>query len=361
MEHQMQHLHDPAEARTLALAIVDTLPEPFLVLDDELRVLVASRCFYEIFEENPKTVHGQSFFGLGGGHWNDPVLRSLLDMVVPQDTSIEGFELERYFKHLGKRTMVLNARRIQNQDGGSRTILLAIKDITPRRLIEQEKEQLLKHTEELLAQQKTLLREMRHRIANSLQIIASILLLKARSVASEETKNELQDAHQRVMSVAAVQSHLHASGGIEQIDIGAYLTKLTEGLAASMIGPNQKIDIAVQADEGTLPTSLAVSIGLIVTELIINALKYAFPKAHGGARIRVTFEKAGTNWKVTVADNGAGRRDTGAATISTGLGTAIISALAKQMDAQISEVSSPMGLSVEVTHAIFVSHLSRAA
>ena len=102
--------------------------------------------------------------------------------------------------------------------------MLAIKDITARRLSEEEKAQLLEHTEKLLEQQGTLLREMRHRIANSLQIIASILLLKASSVSSEETKTELRDAHQRVMSVAAVQSHLHDVEGIEQIDMGAYLT-----------------------------------------------------------------------------------------------------------------------------------------
>src|SRR3954454_13201304 len=102
-------------------------------------------------------------------------------------------------------------------------------DITERREVEQEKQRLLEHTEELLEQQKTLLREMRHRIANSLQIIASILLLKAGAVSSEETKNELRAAHQRVMSVATVQGHLQASDGIEEIEMGPYLKKLGAG------------------------------------------------------------------------------------------------------------------------------------
>ena len=80
---------------------------------------------------------------------------------------------------------------------------------------------------------------MEHRVANSLQIIASILLLKARAVTSEETRQHLQDAHQRVMSVAAVQSHLHASEGIDQIEVGSYLTKLCGSLASSMVGEGQ--------------------------------------------------------------------------------------------------------------------------
>ena len=220
---------------------------------------------------------------------------------------------------------------------------------------------MLEHTEQLLEQQRTLLREMRHRIANSLQIIASILLLKAGSVTSEETKNELRAAHQRVMSVATVQSHLHASDGIEEIEMGPYLTKLSAGLASSMVGPKQHIDIAVAASAGALPTSHAVSLGLIVTELIMNAIKYAFPQARASARIRVTFEKAKSDWKLTVSDNGVGRLQNAESDTSTGLGTALIGALAKQLNAQISETSSPKGLSVAVTRSTFDSQLPVAA
>src|SRR6476469_9537159 len=272
-QNQMRELHDRAEAQALALAIVDTLPEPFLILDDTLHLLAASRCFYEVFGEDAAKAHGRSLFDLSDGQWDIPGLRRLLTSVVPQHTAVEGFEFEQTFAHLGKRTIQLNALPIRDESGGSRMVLLAIKDITERRVAEQEKQRLLEHTEELLEQQRTLLREMRHRIANSLQIIASILLLKAGSVSSEETKNELRAAHQRVMSVATVQGHLQTSDGIEQIEIGPYLTKLATGLASSMVGPKQSIDIKVVSDTGTLPTSHAVSLGLIVTELIMNAVK----------------------------------------------------------------------------------------
>jgi len=356
----MKQLHSLAEAQTLALAIVDTLPEPFLVLDEELHVQAGSRCFYDVFKEDPQQAHGRSLFELGDGHWDIPGLRTLLETVVPEHTSVEGFEFEQDFRHIGKRTVQLNAHPIQDDSDSGRMMLVSIRDITSHRLAAQEREELLEHAEELLEQQKTLLREMRHRIANSLQIIASILLMKAGSVSSEETKNELRDAHQRVMSVATVQSHLHEVEGIEQIDMGAYLTKLSAGLASSMISPKQNIRISVAADEGTLPTSHAVSLGLIVTELIINSIKYAFPTVRDSARIRVTFEKARADWKLTVADNGNGRRQAGPAK-SAGLGTALVSALAKQLDATISEVSTDEGLAVEVTRATFASHLPRAA
>ena len=356
----MQQFDNLADAQTLALAIVDTFPEPFLVLDEKLRVRAASRCFYEVFREDPKLAHGRSFFELGGGRWDVPALRQGLETVLRDHAAIDGLELEDDCPGAGCRTMLLGARLVRYEESSSPTILLAFKDITERRLVEREKEALLEHTEDLLAQHQTLLREMEHRIANSLQIIASILLLKAGAVASEETRDELRDAHQRVMSVAAVQSHLHASGGIDHIDIGAYLTKLSAGLAASMIGPYQGIEIEVIADRGTLQTSHAVSLGLIVTELIINAIKYAFPTARAGARILVSFEVDAADWKLTVLDNGCGRSaDT--ATGSSGLGTAIVGALAKQLQARIEEASGPNGLRVEVTHATFSPRLPIAA
>lgn len=357
----MKPIHDLAEAQALALAIVDTLPEPFLVLDDTLHLLAGSRCFYEVFDEDPAKARGRSLFELSGGQWDIPGLHQLPAAVIPEQAAMGGFEFEQDFAKLGRRTFQLNALPIRDEGGSSRMVLLAIKDITDRRIVEQEKQKLLEHTEELLEQQRTLLREMQHRIANSLQIIASILLLKAGSVSSEETKSELRAAHQRVMSVAAVQRQLNASHGIEQIEMGPYLTKLSEGLASSMVGPRQSIDIVVAASEGALPSSHAVSVGLIVTELIMNAIKHAFPKAHASARIRVTFEMAKSDWKLTVSDNGFGRLHTENSKGSTGLGTALIAALAKQLNAQISEASLPKGFTVDVTRSTFESHLPVAA
>ena len=146
----MQEVHDRAEAQALALAIVDTLPEPFLVLDDTLHLLAGSRCFYEVFGENAAKAHGRSLFDLSDGQWDIPGLRQLLVSVVPQHTALENFEFEQTFAHLGKRTIQLNALPIRDDGGESRMVLLAIKDITERRVAEQEKQRLLEHTEELL-------------------------------------------------------------------------------------------------------------------------------------------------------------------------------------------------------------------
>lgn len=104
----------------------------------------------------------------------------------------------------------------------------------------------------------------------------------ARTVESEETRLHLRDAHDRVMSVATVQQQLQGSAHGEAIELGPYLSRLCETLAASMIGDSRSISVKVEADSGTALSGDAVSIGLMTTELVINALKHAFPGGGSG-------------------------------------------------------------------------------
>ena len=202
---------------------------------------------------------------------------------------------------------------------------------------------------------------MQHRVANSLQIIASILLIKARTVQSEETRLQLEDAHKRVLSVAAVQQHLQVSGRGAPIEIGNYLTKLCETLAQSMIGDSRPISLKVEADAGTVVSHQAVSIGLIVTELVMNALKHAFPDDKKNAAILVSYKVSDTDWKLTVSDNGAGKPDPNPSRKKGGLGTSLVKSLAKQLDAQVAIASDAHGTAVTITHATFKSQPLKAA
>ncbi|MDB5709434.1 MAG: histidine kinase [Sphingomonas bacterium] len=343
------------DAQVLALAIVNTIPDPFLVLDEELHVLAASRAFYEVFRVDVAETKGRSLFALGDGQWNIPALRPLLETIIPDRVAMDGFEVEHDFPGLGPRIMLLNARKVIYEDSPAITILLAFRDVTDIRAIEAEKAALLARAEQLLGQKQMLLEEMRHRVANSLQIIASILLLKARAVASDETRAHLKDAHLRVMSVATVQHHLHTVDGIAEIEVAPYLNKLCAGLTASMIGEASPIAMDVVADAGMAESATAVSLGLIVTELVINAIKYAFPGGKADARILVRYERNQADWKLTISDNGVGQDGTAATSGGSGLGTTIIEALAKQLAAVVEISSGPGGLSTSVTRASFTS------
>ncbi|TIM16667.1 MAG: histidine kinase, partial [Mesorhizobium sp.] len=135
------------DAQTLAQAIVNTITEPFLVLDEQFRVLAASRSFYNTFEVDPQQTQGSLLYALGDGQWDIPALRLLLETIIPAKTAMDDFEVEHDFPQIGRRTMLLNARKVLYDHSPAITILLAFNDITARRIIEREKEELLGRTE----------------------------------------------------------------------------------------------------------------------------------------------------------------------------------------------------------------------
>jgi two-component sensor histidine kinase len=347
------------DAGTLAQAIVDTVREPLLVLDKDLRVLAASRSFYLTFKVAPTDTQGRLLYALGDGQWDIPRLRLLLEKIVPEQGVMDDYEVEHQFPGIGRRTMLLNAREVFYEGNSHTTLLLGIEDVTERRALEREKDELLRQKDAFLREKDMLLEELQHRVANSLQIIAAIILLKSRSVESEETRLHLQDAHNRVLSVAAVQQHLHVSGAAGPIDMAPYLSKLCESLTTSMIGDGRPIVLEVNSEGCSVTSREAVSLGLIVTELVLNALKHAFHDDTINHRIAVSYiavsyDVAGTNWKLSVADNGTGRPSGVFAQAKTGLGTSIVKALAQQLDARVEVLSGPQGTTVSVTHATFV-------
>ena len=121
------------KAWELAENIVDTVREPLLVLDPDLRVISASRSFCQVFHVTQEESEGQLLYDLGNGQWDIPALRKLLEEILPQNTRVNDFEVEHEFEDIGQRIMLLNARRIYRETNNTTTILLAIGDITERK------------------------------------------------------------------------------------------------------------------------------------------------------------------------------------------------------------------------------------
>jgi two-component sensor histidine kinase len=316
-----------------------------IVLDKDLRVVAASRSFYVKFSTDPEDTRGKHFYELGDGEWDIPKLRLLLEKIIPDQGAMEEYEVEHDFPRIGRKVMLLNARIVRYEKAHT-NILLGIEDVTVQRDLEHEKD-------DLLRQKGVLLDEVQHRVANSLQIIASIIMMKALSVESEDTRRHLHDAHTRVISVAAVQQHLHASAAVGSMEMQPYLSNLCEALAHSMIGEDQSISLKVLGKGGIATCRDAESLGLIVTEVVINALKHAFNADTKDGQITVLYEVSGTDWKLSIADNGIGKPDGVFAQPKSGLGTGIVKALAKQLDSQVVTLSGAEGTTVSVTHATF--------
>jgi len=333
-------LGDPNDGHILTRAIIDTIREPLIILDEELCIIAASRSFYKKFRETHKNTEGKKFYDLGNGQWNIPKLRLLLEKVIPKSKSVEEYEVDHDFPFLGARTMLLNARQVR-YDNGRKKMLISILDITHQRALEEEKEK-------ILVQKDLLLKEMRHRVANSLQLIASILILKAESVDSIESRSHLKDAHKRIMSIATAQQQLDPIELGEHTPVGKYLTSLCKSLARSMIRDRKPVQLEVVASKASVTSDVAVSLGLITTELVINALKHGFPNKRKG-RIIVTYTSAKSGWVLSVEDDGVGRPN-GKKTPLPGLGTNIIGALANQLNATIKIRSSSLGTKVSLVH-----------
>ncbi|MEG4074881.1 CheR family methyltransferase [Microcoleus sp. Pol14C2] len=139
------------EARNYAETIVETVETPLVVLDADFRVNKANRSFYEMFQVSPSETAKSSLFELGNGQWNIPQLRWILEDILVSDVQLENFELEHLFEHIGQKTLLLNACKLEREDRAL-MILLSIEDITERKQFETLRSQLLEH-EQLARQQ----------------------------------------------------------------------------------------------------------------------------------------------------------------------------------------------------------------
>ena len=115
------------------LDLVETIREGLLVLDPDLTVQFANRSFGDTFAVTPEDTVGRKLYELGNGEWDIPELRSLLETVLPEHATIEAFEVDRVFPSIGRRVMVLNARKVYRPGKHTQRVLLAIEDVTERK------------------------------------------------------------------------------------------------------------------------------------------------------------------------------------------------------------------------------------
>jgi two-component system cell cycle sensor histidine kinase/response regulator CckA len=138
IEERKQAEQAAQEAHTYAENIVETLHESLVVLDTDLRVKITNQTFYKTFKVAPEETEGKLIYELGNHQWDIPELRKLLEEIIPKDNQFYDFEVDHEFPNIGRRTMLLNARRLYQESNISETILLAIEDITERKQAEEK-------------------------------------------------------------------------------------------------------------------------------------------------------------------------------------------------------------------------------
>jgi two-component sensor histidine kinase len=194
--------------------------------------------------------------------------------------------------------------------------------------------------EVLAAQQAILLREVNHRVANSLQLITSLIALQVGKVTDPTARQMLRQAAERVDAVTLVHRRLYTGDNVEFVEMDDYLSGLVEELqratqAGEPVGSMMSCRIELTAEPIRVETDKAVPIGLIVNELVTNALKYAYPKGTGGP-VRVKLQRDGGDMlRLTVEDDGVGYPQSDEGPKGSGLGSLIVGSMAQSLRAKV--------------------------
>ena len=324
--------------KVIPLDVVETIREGLLVLEPDLTIRFANRSFCQTFAVTPENTVGRKLHELGNGQWDIPKLRTALETIISGRKTIEAFEVDHFFPSIGRRVMVLNARKVYRPGNKIQQVLLAIEDVTER--VRLEREHAVAH--ERIGM---LMQELTHRVKNSLQAIASMVMIEARSHKSGEGKAALERVSHRIDALGQLYAKLSKTDTVDAVDAATYLDDLCRDLVASVhMEGSASIVLRTDIESELLPTDQAISMGLIVNELVTNALKYAFPSKTKGT-VMVTLKRVPGALRLTVADDGKGIDIT---RVDSGLGGRLVEGFAQQLGGQIERESGSQGTTVHL-------------
>ena len=356
------------ESREYSESIIDTVRESLIVLDQDLRVITASRSFYEFFKVNPKETMGQLIYDLGNKQWDIPKLRELLETILPQKTTFDNYEVEHDFTTIGRRIMLLNARQIQRVLGKERIILLAIEDITDRRRMEEKlmetlvsRDKLSEEITERIKVEQDLKRSnaelenfayvASHDLQEPLRMVSSYTRLlekrykdKLDSDANDFINYAVDGAKRMQLLISDLLAYSRIGTRVkpfEPVDMESVLKDSISNLQVSISESKAKITHEnlpkVMGDEGQLIQ--------LLQNLISNALKF---KNKESLLVHISARQDGEFWVFSVKDNGIGidtqyfnkifvifQRLHGVAYKGTGIGLAIAKKIVESLGGQI--------------------------
>jgi two-component system CheB/CheR fusion protein len=308
------------EASELAESIINTVREPLISLDQDLRVVSVSRSFYEVFKVKPEETVGQLIYDLGNKQWDIPKLRELLETILPQKATFGNYEVEHDFADIGRRVMLLNARQIQRMSGKEKIILLAIEDITERRKVEKGLEKAHEELEELTTELKRTARakseflaNMSHELRtplNSINGFSEVLYDEIFGTLNEKQKkyvnNVLVSGKHLLLLINQILDMAKVEAGKMKLALSILPTKslLNEIslLVADMVR-KKNLQMVLEIPED-LPDIEADE--LKVKEIIYNLLSNAVKFTPEGGVIGMRAKKAGPDIVIDVWDTGIG-------------------------------------------------------
>jgi two-component system cell cycle sensor histidine kinase/response regulator CckA len=263
------------EASEFTENLIDTVREPLIALDQDLRVVKVSRSFYDFFRVKPEETMGQLIYDLGNKQWDIPKLRELLETILPEKTTFDNYEVEHDFATIGRRTMLLNARQIERAMGKERIILLAIEDITERMRAEEEREKL---QEEVLKARKleslgTLAGGIAHDLNNLLFAVMGNISLAQDDLKPETgTSESLKEAEQACIKAKELTARLitFSKGGYPVKKMMSIKSLLKDTVISALSGSNIKPEISISDDIRQINIDEG-QIKQVVRNIVVNA------------------------------------------------------------------------------------------
>jgi two-component system CheB/CheR fusion protein len=284
-------------------SIVDTVREPLLVLDSTLRVITASRSFYNTFGVSRQEAEGRLVYDLGNGQWNIPALRTLLGEVLPRKKEFHDYEVRHNFPVLGDRVMLLNARELWTEAAETNLILLAIEDITDRKRIADE---LLRANEDLQRFAYVAAHDLRSPLNAALHL-SQLLARRVEAKLDEKEREMLRNSIESMQRLGTLMNDVLAyseTGNVPQL---CTLVWLEEPLRIALANLQHHIEASGAAiTVSELPTveTDRTQTAMLFQNLIGNAIKYQ--RNDCPLRISIEAVQLGTHCRVSVADNGLG-------------------------------------------------------
>lgn len=318
--------------------LVETVREGLLVLDADLNVRFANRAFYQTFSVQESETIGRKVYDLGDGQWDIPALRTLLESIIPTEATVEAFEVDHTFPAIGRRWMRVNARKVYRPGDNTQQILLAIDDVTERRIVEAERAAAFEQAEMLL-------QELNHRVMNSLSIISSVIRMEARQLSDDAAQAAFARVAARVMAVAELYKTLSSSKSVEAVDAPLFLGAICDDVVNALQAERAPIRLETAIDTFSLSSRKAIAVGLVLNELLTNAVKYAFSERDDG-EINVTVRHTDGEVRLSVLDNGAGIDEN--ARVDSGVGGKLIDMFSRQLDGQITRHSDSSGTNAQL-------------
>jgi two-component system, cell cycle sensor histidine kinase PleC len=308
------------EASEYSDSIINTVREPLIALDQDLRVVSVSRSFYDFFKVIPEDTVGQLIYDLGNKQWDIPKLRELLETILPQKTTFDNYEVEHDFATIGRRIMLLNARQIERSMGKERIILLAIEDITERKEIEAGLEKTRNELNELATEltrvarvKSEFLANMSHELRtplNSINGFSEVLFDETFGPLNEKQKkyvnNVLISGRHLLQLINQILDMAKVEAGKMKLSLlllpmKSLLNEISM-LVADLVS-KKKLQMSLEIDTG-LPDIHADE--LKVKEIIYNLLSNAVKFTPEGGRIGMKAKKSGSEIQIEVWDTGVG-------------------------------------------------------